>query len=292
MNMNLIITPLIGILEILKWLIVARVLLSWLPMAGVNVPTYHPAVQWLYRLTDPLLRPLRSFSRMGMLDLSPLIAWFILGFIQQILRGRSIAQTIAFAVVLVIAFSVHEFSHAWVAYRLGDPTAKNAGRLTLDPRKHLDVLGSIMVLAVGFGWAKPVPVNPYNLRNGPKAGMAMVAAAGPLSNLAMAALVAIPVRLGFLPVSNISGYLLPSAGELVFTFIVLNVVLLFFNLLPIAPLDGFRVVAGLLPYPTSQTFQRLEPLGPLILLILVFFGGPLFSGLIFGPTRLVVNLLI
>ncbi|MFQ5578259.1 MAG: site-2 protease family protein, partial [Anaerolineae bacterium] len=174
----------------------------------------------------------------------------------------------------------------------GDPTAKNQGRLTLDPRKHLDVLGSIMVLAVGFGWAKPVPVNPYNLRNGPKAGMAMVAAAGPLSNLLLAALVAVPVRLGVLPVGNTFLNLLPTTGELVFTFILLNVVLLFFNLLPVAPLDGFRVAAGLLPYPTSQTFLKLEPLGPLILILLIFLGGPVFSGLIMGPTRLVMNLLL
>jgi Zn-dependent protease len=228
---------------------------------------------------------------MGTMDLSPIIAFFVIGFIQQILGGRSITQPIAFALVLVVAFSVHEFSHAWVAYQLGDPTAKNQGRLTLDPRKHLDVLGSIMVLAVGFGWAKPVPVNPYNLRNGPKAGMAIVAAAGPLSNLALAIIASLPVRLNLVEAYYTSRFF-PNPQELFLTFIWLNVVLLFFNLLPIAPLDGFRVVAGLLPYPTSQSFLKLEPLGPLILLLLIFFGGAFFRTLITGPTDFVVRLLL
>ena len=98
----------------------------------------------------------------------------------------TVAGIISRMVALVIAFSIHEFAHAWTAYRLGDPTAKHMGRLTLNPRAHLDVLGTIMVLIAGFGWAKPVPVNPRNLRHGPVAGMAMVAAAGPLSNLGLA----------------------------------------------------------------------------------------------------------
>ncbi len=279
------------ILEILKWIILARVLLSWLPMFGVHLDAANPIIQLVYRLTDPILRPLQRYSRVGMIDLSPLIAFFLISLLQSFLVGRPIAQTIAFALVLVVAFSVHEFSHAWVAYRLGDPTAKNQGRLTLDPRKHLDVLGSLMVLAVGFGWAKPVPVNPYYLRNGPKAGMAMVAAAGPLSNLTLAIIAAIPVRLGMIGPSFTSG-LIPSPQLLLSTFISLNVVLLVFNLLPIAPLDGFKVLAGLLPYPTSESFKKLEPAGPLILLLLVFFGGRLFTTLVFVPTNLLVSLLV
>ncbi len=291
--MNLFSTTVFYILELLKWLILARVLLSWLPMAGIRVSRFYPAIQWLYRLTDPILLPLRPFSRIGMMDLSPIIAFFIISFLQNLTRGAgsTIKQTIALAVVLVIAFSVHEFSHALVAYRLGDPTAKNAGRLTLDPRRHLDVLGSIMVLAVGFGWAKPVPVNPYNLRNGPKAGMAIVAAAGPVSNLFLALLAAVPIKLGIIDPIFYSAYL-PNPTELFSFFIYLNVVLVFFNLLPIAPLDGFRVLAGFLPYPTAATFLKLEPFGPLILLILIFLGGPLFTGLIITPTNLVVRWLI
>ncbi len=279
------------LLEILKWLILARVLLSWLPMAGIRLDSRHPAVQLLYRVTEPIMRPLQPFSRVGMMDLSPLIAFFIISFLQNVLRGYSIKQTIALAIVLVVAFSVHEFSHAWVAYRLGDPTAKNLGRLTLDPRKHLDVLGSVMVLAVGFGWAKPVPVNPYNLRNGPKAGMAIVSAAGPLSNLGLAILAAIPVRLGLIEPVFFSRFF-PNPAEIISVFIYLNIVLVFFNLLPIAPLDGFKVLGGVLPYPASQSFLKLEPYGPLILVLLIFLGGSLFNTLIIAPTNLVMKLLV
>jgi Zn-dependent protease len=282
--------PVYYVLEVLKWIILARVLVSWLPMFGIRLDRYNPIVRFIYQLTDPILRPLQRFTRVGMMDLSPIIAFFLIGFLQRLMVGQSIARTIAFALVLLVAFSVHEFAHAWVAYRLGDPTAKNQGRLTLDPRKHLDVLGSIMVLAVGFGWAKPVPVNPYNLRNGSKAGMAMVAAAGPLSNLLLAFAAAIPLRLGLIGTYYISNYL-PNPQQLFLTFVWLNVALLFFNLLPIAPLDGFKVVAGLLPYPSSESFRKLEPVGPVILLILVFLGGRVFTSLIMGPTNFVVGLL-
>lgn len=278
------------LLEILKWIILARVLLSWLPMFGVRFDSRNPIISFVHRLTDPILRPLQPYSRVGMMDLSPLIAFFLIGLIQRLLVGQSVAQIIAFALVLVVAFTVHEFAHAWAAYQLGDPTAKNQGRLTLDPRKHLDVLGSLMVLAVGFGWAKPTPVNPYNLRNGPKAGMAMVAAAGPLSNLILAIFAAIPLQLGLIETHYISHYI-PNPRQLFFTFVWLNVALLFFNLLPIAPLDGFKVVAGLLPYPSSESFKKLEPVGPMILLLLVFFGGRVFTSLIMGPTNFLVGLL-
>lgn len=291
-------TILIYALEAYSWLILIRVLVSWLPAAGVQFNTYSgvgyyvgQALRFVHLLTEPILAPLRPFSRMGMMDLSPVIAFFIIQFLKRLLSGQSIANTIAFALALVVAFSVHEFSHAWVAFRLGDPTAKNQGRLTLDPRKHLDVLGSIMVLAVGFGWAKPVPVNPYNLRNGPKTGMAMVAAAGPLSNLALAIIAALVFRLGVVE-AYYSSSVLPNPQQLLSVFIWLNVVLLFFNLLPIAPLDGFKVVAGFLPYPTANSFLKLEPIGPLILLLLVFLGGPIFSSLIITPTNFVVKLLL
>jgi len=280
------------VLEVLKWIILARVLLSWLPMLGLRISPYNPLVRWLYVLTDPILRPLVPFSRVGMLDLSPLIAFFLIGLLQNVLVGRSLAQTIAFAVALTIAFSVHECSHAWVADRLGDPTARWQGRLTLDPRKHLDVLGAIMVLAIGFGWAKPVPVNPNRLRNGPKTGMAMVAAAGPLSNLAMAALAGLTIKAGIIAPVLGRSFLLPDLPQLVLTFIGLNVVLFVFNLIPIPPLDGFNVVAGLLPYPMSQSFRRIEPIGPLILLLLVFFGGSVFTTLITAPAQLLLGWLV
>ncbi len=279
------------LLEILKWLILIRVLLSWLPMAGIHINPMNKAVQCLIRITEPILKPLRPFARVGMIDLSPVIAYFVVDFLQNVLHGYSIKRTIALAIVLLVAFSVHEFSHAWVAYMLGDPTAKNQGRLTLDPRKHLDILGTVMVLSVGFGWAKPVPVNPYNLKNGPKAGMAMVAAAGPFSNLILAVLASIPIRLGVVETVYHSS-IFPNPQELFIYFISLNVILVFFNLLPIAPLDGFKVLGGLLPYPTSQKFLQTEAFGPLILLSLIFLGAPIFNALIITPTDWVLKLLI
>ncbi len=283
--------PLYYLLEVLKWVVLARVLLSWLPVVGIRLDPYHPILRILYRITDPILSPLRRFSQIGMLDLSPLIAFFLIGFLQDVLVGRSLSQTIAFAVALVIAFSVHECAHAWTAYQMGDPTARNQGRLTLDPRKHLDVLGAIMVLAVGFGWAKPTPGDPYRLSAGPKAGMALVSLSGPLSNLAMAIVAAIPLKMG-LVLPTYSSQFLPDPYQLVFTFVFLNVVLAVFNILPIAPLDGFAILYGLLPYPTSESFKKLEPFGPIILLLLIFFGGSLFSTLVMAPARLLVGLMV
>jgi Zn-dependent protease len=289
--LNILTTALYYLLEVLKWLILARVLVSWLPMLNIHVDRSHPVLGILYQITDPILSPLSRFSRIGNLDLSPIIAFFLISFLQNFLVGRSLSQTIAFAVALIIAFSVHECAHAWTAYQLGDSTAKNQGRLTLDPRKHLDVLGTVMVLTVGFGWAKPVPVNPYNLRNGPKLGMAIVAVAGPISNLILAAIAAIPLRLGMVPMLYQSS-LFPDPQELFYTFVYLNIILMVFNLIPIAPLDGFNVLVGLLPYPASESLRKLAPAGPLILLLLIFFGGRVFTGLVTAPTRLIMNMLL
>lgn len=290
--MTVLTTLIFYLLEILKWLILARVLVSWLPMFGVRVDQSNPLISFIYQLTDPIIRPLQRYSRLGMMDLSPIIAFFLISLFQNFLVGRrSVADIIALALVLVVAFTVHEFAHAWTAYQLGDSTARNQGRLSLDPRRHLDPLGSLMVLAVGFGWAKPVPVNPYYLRNGPKAGMTVVAAAGPVSNLVLAFIAAIPLRLGLVGTYYQSVFL-PNPQQLLEAFVVLNVALFVFNLLPIAPLDGFKVVSGLLPYPASESFRKLEPAGPLILLLLVFFGGRIFASLIWGPTNLLVGLLV
>jgi Zn-dependent protease len=291
--MNYIITIADILLTILQILIIANVVLTWLPRFNVYVPPYHPLVQFVYRVTEPILRPFRAYGRVGMLDLSPLMALFMIGLVKQIIHGRSIASIIALVIVLVIAFTVHEFAHAFVAYRLGDPTAKNQGRLSFDPRRHLDVIGTLMVLAVGFGWAKPVPVNPYYLRGNPKTSMAIVAVAGPLSNLALAILAALSVRLAgqefFL---SYSSFFIPSPRELILIFIQLNVLLLFFNLIPIPPLDGFKVLLGFLPSQTSASLIQWEPVGPLVLLLLLFFVPGLFTVLVWLPTNYVVNLLI
>lgn len=203
--------------------------------------------------------------------------------------NRSLIEIVGFAVALIPAFAVHEFAHAWVAYQLGDPTAKNQGRLTLNPLKHLDPLGTLMVLVAGFGWAKPVPVNPYYLRGG-RGSMALVAAAGPAANLLMATLVALLWRL----IGLAGGRLL---GELLLIFIYLNIALLFFNLIPLSPLDGFKVAVGWLPPALANPLARTAQSGPLILLGLVVLGNVMpgldpLGKLIFWPTRWLVGVLL
>jgi len=203
--------------------------------------------------------------------------------------NRPIEQTLAFMIALIPAFTIHEFAHAWVAYRLGDSTAKDAGRLTLNPLKHLDPLGTLMVLMIGFGWAKPVPVNPYNLRGGRKA-MAQVAVVGPLSNLLMAAVVAVVWRL--------SGY---AGGQMAYNllgvFVFLNVALLFFNLIPVSPLDGFKVLVGILPEPLASRWARTAQTGPLLLFGLIILGSfvpqlDILGKVIWEPTQALAGFLL
>jgi Zn-dependent protease len=209
------------------------------------------------------------------------------------LAGPSLSQIIARLITLVIAFSVHEFAHAWVANELGDSTPRYYGRLTLNPRVHIDIFGAIMVLLAGFGWAKPTPVNPYNLRHGPRAGMAIVSVAGPLSNLALAFIAAIPFKLGLIS-PLIKPSLLPSPAELLFTFLWLNVILACFNLLPIAPLDGFSILKGLLPTNTADMLARTERFGPLVLMALILLGDrlPILSWVMGPPISALMRLLI
>jgi Zn-dependent protease len=197
---------------------------------------------------------------------------------------------------LVVAFTVHEFAHAWTADQLGDDTPRLNGRLTLDPRVHLDIVGSLLLLIVGFGWAKPVPINPYALQRRTPAGTMLVSVAGPFSNLVMAILASLPFRAGLLDPFTPSGEILPSASSLLLEFIFINMILLFFNLVPLAPLDGEKVAEYFLP-PSGQDFlARIRPYGPMILLFLLFLtprmGLDVFSWLVVGPARQVLQMLV
>lgn len=180
----------------------------------------------------------------------------------------------------LFAITCHEVSHGFVAWRFGDPTAKMEGRLTLNPLKHLDIFGTLMLFVVGIGWAKPVPVLIENLRN-PKRDMIWVSAAGPITNLAIAILSALLLRiisgfsLGPLEASTTLQVLKPIEYMLAFS-IYINLLLAIFNMIPIPPLDGGRVMMGVLPYRQSMALGRIEPYGMIVIIVLVFFT-PVFS---------------
>ncbi|NPV55238.1 MAG: site-2 protease family protein [Anaerolineae bacterium] len=179
------------------------------------------------------------------------------------------ATLITRIITLVIAFSVHEFAHAWSATQLGDDTPRLNGRLTLNPLAHLDVMGSLMLLVAGFGWAKPVPVNAYALMRRSPAGLMLVSLAGPLANLLMAILAAVPLRLNLFPASYSSG-LLPTPYSFLLEFMVINLLLMLFNLIPLAPLDGEKVATYFLPARWARSWDSIRPYSPLILMALIF----------------------
>ena len=168
--------------------------------------------------------------------------------------------------ILLFALVFHEFSHGWVAYKLGDPTAKNQGRLTLNPIAHLDPFGSMMILFVGFGWAKPVPVDSRYLAN-PREDMMKIAFAGPASNLFLALIGGVLIRL--------TGYAGPLTSMLIL-FTQINISLAVFNMIPIPPLDGSQIFSGIMIRRNPQLVMQLQMYGPQILMGLILFG--MFTG--------------
>jgi Zn-dependent protease len=209
--------------------------------------------------------------------------------------GLDAPTIVSRAITLIIAFTFHELAHAWVAEQLGDYTPRSMGRMTLNPLAHLDPLGSLMLLVAGFGWAKPVVTNPYNFRNGPRVGMAMVALAGPLANLLMAILAAIPFRVGLLSLNERFGDIggiLPTPTTFMFDFIVINIFLMLFNLLPIGPLDGMKVLRGVAPREWDGALDLLERWGMFILLLLVLVGQRLLGFILVGPANVLIRLLV
>ena len=164
--------------------------------------------------------------------------------------------------VLLFALVFHEFSHAWVANKLGDPTARYAGRLTLNPMAHLDPIGGLMILFVGFGWAKPVPVDIRYLSN-PRVDMMKIAFAGPASNLLLAFIGGTILRLGF-----VHG----TMAMMIMFFTQINIMLAVFNMIPIAPLDGSQIFSGLLIRTNPELVRNLQIYGPQILLGAILIG--------------------
>ncbi|MFA5185069.1 MAG: site-2 protease family protein [Patescibacteria group bacterium] len=186
----------------------------------------------------------------------------------------------------LIALSIHEFSHAWVGTLLGDQTAKRLGRLTLNPAAHIDLVGLMAVLLIGFGWGKPVPFNPYNLK-WPKWGPVAIAFAGPVSNLVFASisLLLLPLAATRLGMDNLLTIFLIVSAQL-------NVALLAFNLIPLPPLDGSKVLLAVLDGPQHASFRdTLENRGPYLLFMLIIADSLLHLGLFSGLIRMVWNLL-
>ncbi len=174
--------------------------------------------------------------------------------------------------VILLALTVHEFSHGWMAYRLGDPTAKNAGRLTLNPISHLDPIGTLMLFLVHFGWAKPVPVDPRYFAN-PKRDMLRVALAGPASNMILAFLSGMVIRFINANLGLFSGSLIGiSFAHMMVLSLQINLALAVFNMLPVPPLDGSKVLYGLLPPQYEHMAYNLERYGPGILFGLILLG--------------------
>jgi Zn-dependent protease len=200
---------------------------------------------------------------------------------------------IAILLILFVSLPFHEFSHALAAYRLGDSTAKYMGRLTLNPLAHLDPFGALLILLVGFGWAKPTPYNPYNVRGG-KTGEVIIAIAGPISNLVLAIAAALPLRY-----INATGIAVPDIVITVLTtFVLLNVILAVFNLIPVPPLDGSKLLyAAMNPQTERQWRPVLEQYGFIILfaamLLPVLPGGETIVTFVFRQVGSpIVDLLI
>jgi len=193
--------------------------------------------------------------------------------------GRTPEQFVVFIVALVLAVTFHEFAHAFVALRLGDATAQREGRVSLNPIRHLDLIGSLSFLFFSFGWGKPVPINPFNMRTNPAVGAAISALAGPTSNVLFAFLVTVPIRFGLVTGSG------TYEAQFVRELFEVNILLAAFNFVPIPPLDGFSLARLVVPYNVSAW---IEQYGMFLLLALVFLprlipGVPNLLGMITSP---------
>jgi len=196
---------------------------------------------------------------------------------------------IGFLVAIALGITVHEFMHAYTAHRFGDDTARHQGRLSLDPRAHLDLWGSLLIVLIGFGYGKPVPIDEGRLTNG-RLGVTLVSLAGPLANVALAAIAAVPLRFGA------ADTLGPDYERILLLLVVYNCLLAVFNLIPIPPLDGSKVVYGLLPPRQAYAWRTYEQYGPFLLLALIFLLPylriDLLGPVVIGPARALMTLLL
>jgi Zn-dependent protease len=191
-------------------------------------------------------------------------------------------RLVTLAILFLTSMPFHEWAHAWTALQLGDDTAARRGRLTLNPLAHLDLIGTFSLVLFGFGWGKPVPVSPYRLRGDMRRSHALVSIAGPLSNLVLSMLAAIPFRLGWLGLYGGSSVI--SLQDVLMRFISINLALMLFNLIPFPPLDGSRVLGWLLPRRWAMKFEQLEQYGgPGLMLVLYLLSRLGILGMVMNP---------
>ena len=205
----------------------------------------------------------------------------------------TIEGLIAYCVIVLLAFPLHEFAHAWMAVRLGDQTPYLQGRLTLDPRAHIDPIGALILAVGSFGWARPVPFVPSNLRRAPsiQAGIVLVALAGPAMNIVIAVVAALLIRIGR------TSFLADSAelARILITIVLINLFLAVFNMIPLAPLDGSKVLWGLMPYSWSRTYEQIQQYSLFILILLIIplgAGGSILGQIINPPVEILSRLLL
>jgi len=223
---------------------------------------------------------------MLLLSLVLLVVYFLTGSLQSPIQnaGRDPISFVDFVVAILLSITVHEFMHAYAATRLGDDTARLMGRLTLNPLAHFDIFGTLMIILFRFGYGKPVPFNEARLRGA--FGVAIVAGAGPLTNVALAAAFALPLRFG---VASAMGF---EYERFLLTVVGINCLLAVFNLLPIPPLDGSNVVYGLLPPRQQYSWRQVQAYGPMILIALLLFGGRFLSTIVIVPAQWLESLFL
>jgi len=214
-----------------------------------------------------------------------LFAWFRGGLVSPVQRAADDpVGFVAFVIAIVLGITVHEFMHAYAATRLGDDTARLMGRLSLNPMAHLDPFGTLLIVLAGFGYGKPVPFNESRLRSA--LGVSGVALAGPLANVVLAFVCALPLRFG--GVDPLGG----TYQTILEQIVVWNCVLAVFNLLPVPPLDGANIVYGLLPPQQKYTWRTYQQYGPVVLLLLLFFGAQILRIVVFGPAQFLITLFL
>jgi Zn-dependent protease len=209
--------------------------------------------------------------------------------------ARMIQRIAVLAPGFLLAITVHEFMHGYIAYRFGDPTAKLQGRLTFNPISHLDPIGSLLLILAGIGWAKPVPVDPRNLRN-PRRDMLWISLAGPAANMVAAVMLAVVIHvlaplMGMSAGRDLSSLALGPSLMLVFA-VHINVMLAVFNMIPVPPLDGAGILAGLLPTRLAYQFESLAPYGPILLLVLLLLPVGVLEYIIWPPILFIDQLLL